>query len=126
MKLTSIAADELSNGSPGGKLYLDSILAALSSRLVAVQQSCEFSPATLTGGRIALTLQQINTVRQYMRANLDRDIGLRELSASIGLSEFHFSRCFRKQTGVSPWRYFTNMRIEQAQHLLSNTSLVIP
>jgi AraC family transcriptional regulator len=75
---------------------------------------------------MALTLQQLKIVKEYMRANLDRDIGLRELSDSIGLSAFHFSRAFKSQTGIPPGQYFTKMRVERAQDLLSQTSLPIP
>ena len=124
-KLTSIASDELSNGSPGGKLYIDSILAALCSRLVTLHRSYESHSAAPATQRVSMTSQQVKVIYEYMRANLDRDIGVHEISGCIGLSAFHFSRSFKSKVGVPPGRYFTIMRVERAQDLLSGTSLPI-
>jgi AraC family transcriptional regulator len=54
----------------------------------------------------------------YIADNPDRAISLRELSAASGLSRFHFSRLFKRQTGVSPAKYVERIRIEQAKALI--------
>jgi AraC-like DNA-binding protein len=41
-------------------------------------------------------------VREFIDENLDHDLGLAELSAVAGLSQFHFARAFRKSTGLTP------------------------
>src|SRR5688500_2649622 len=38
-------------------------------------------------------------------------------------SKFHFTRIFQRVTGVSPGRFLSALRLQQAQHLLVSTSL---
>lgn len=54
----------------------------------------------------------------YIADNPDRAISLHELAAASGLSRFHFSRLFKRQTGVSPAKYVERVRIEQAKALI--------
>ena len=46
-----------------------------------------------TGG---LTPRQLNHVRDYIAANLDKDISLSELAGLANLSRFHFIRAFQE------------------------------
>lgn len=41
------------------------------------------------------------------------------------MSEFHFSRLFKKATGLSPSRYFIRQRVEKARLLLQETDTSI-
>jgi len=122
-KLGSIVCDELMSGGAGGKLYIESVLGTLCTRLVSLSQD---SPQKEKWrARVTLTRQQVNTVKEYMRENLDRNIGLNDISGTIGLSEFHFARCFKQETGISPYKYFMHLRMEKAEMLLRKTSLGI-
>ena len=47
-----------------------------------------------------LTPRQLNRVRDYITANLDKDITLSELAELASLSKFHFIRAFKKATGA--------------------------
>lgn len=44
--------------------------------------------------------------------------GLDELAQRLEVSKAHLIRCFTKQTGVSPGRYITHLRVEYAKLLL--------
>lgn len=46
---------------------------------------------------------------------------LEELAERAGYSKYHFCRIFKEQTGYSPWRYITMLRIERARALLLET-----
>lgn len=46
---------------------------------------------------------------------------LEELAARAGYSKYHFCRIFKEQTGYTPWRYITMLRIERARALLLET-----
>ncbi|NJO42675.1 MAG: AraC family transcriptional regulator [Cyanobacteria bacterium CRU_2_1] len=60
----------------------------------------------------------IMVARDYLHADYARDVSLEALAAIAGLSRFHFCRAFRKQLGVSPSAYQTQLRIAQAKKLL--------
>jgi AraC-like DNA-binding protein len=57
-------------------------------------------------------------VCDYLHAHYTSDISLDTLAAIAGLSRFHFCRVFRKELGVSPSVYQTQLRIAQAKKLL--------
>ncbi|MGN9788610.1 helix-turn-helix domain-containing protein [Nonomuraea sp. ZG12] len=60
-----------------------------------------------------------------MRERLAEPLTLAVIAAEVHLSVYHFVRVFREATGQTPHRYLTRLRIEQAQRLLSTTSLSI-
>ena len=55
--------------------------------------------------RGGLTARQLNHVRDYIAANLDKDISLSELAGVVNLSRFHFIRAFKKTTGIAPYQF---------------------
>jgi AraC-like DNA-binding protein len=60
----------------------------------------------------------ITSARDYLHAHYAEDVSLKRLAAIAGLSQFHLCRIFRKQVGVSPATYRTQLRITQAKRLL--------
>lgn len=48
-----------------------------------------------------------------------------ELAEEFGISEFHFIRLFKEETGYSPHKYRTLMLMEQSKNLLIDTNLNI-
>ena len=58
-------------------------------------------------------------IREYIEANLSRDVSLAELAELAGLSRFHFARSFKRSTGLPPHQYLLRQRIERAKELLA-------
>jgi AraC family transcriptional regulator len=56
-----------------------------------------------------------------MSAHLDEAFDLAALAEEVGLSAFHFSRLFKKATGLAPSQYFIRLRAAKAQQLLRET-----
>ncbi|MBA0125334.1 helix-turn-helix transcriptional regulator [Haloechinothrix sp. YIM 98757] len=52
-------------------------------------------------------------------------ITLNDLAAEVFVSPFHFSRVFSRETGVTPGRYLTAVRLFEAKRLLVMTSLTV-
>ena len=50
---------------------------------------------------------------------------VKRLASVSGVSEAHFSRCFRNAFGVPPHRYLLSRRIERAKALLRDTDLSV-
>jgi transcriptional regulator GlxA family with amidase domain len=60
--------------------------------------------------------------RAWALANLDHRIGVAELAAHACCSERTLTRRFHAETGVSPKRWLSGMRLEHARELLESTS----
>jgi len=57
----------------------------------------------------------------YLQENYANPLSRREIAESIGVSENHLSRVFRRELGISPWDYLNRYRIRQAKELLTST-----
>lgn len=60
----------------------------------------------------------ITRIQEYLRANLQRNVRLSELSALTGLSRAHVIRSFRRVVGMPPYEWLLQARIEEARRLL--------
>jgi AraC-like DNA-binding protein len=72
-----------------------------------------------------IALQSVERSIDMMRKGLAKSITIDDLARSAMFSKFHFSRLFLRVTGISPGRYLSAMRIEEAKRLLISTSLSI-
>ena len=66
-----------------------------------------------------------NTVERIVNIMRDRygeRLYIPELAAEAFFSPFHFSRIFRRETGVAPGQYLTAVRLFEAKRLLLSTS----
>ena len=45
--------------------------------------------------------------------------GITELSTAVGMNVDHFSRMFKRSTGLAPHQYLGNIRLERAKRLLA-------
>ncbi len=107
---------EVLAGYPGGRVYGESMAASLSAHLVTRYGAAPRREREgIQGG---LTKNQLKRVLDYMHAHLSEDIPLSALAAEAGLSLFHFARCFKDSTGLSPHRYLVQCRVDRARELL--------
>lgn len=60
-------------------------------------------------------------VVDYIEANLEAPLKLAELAALSGLSDFHFSRTFKRSSGHSPHQFVILRRLERVKRLLVQT-----
>lgn len=66
--------------------------------------------------------ERIRRARAFLRENLHCPLSLAEIAAEAGLSRYHFLRRFRDQTGETPHRYLTRLRIERGREALAHGS----
>ena len=66
---------------------------------------------------------RLRRVLDYIAANFRDDITLTDLAAVAGYSPFHFARKFSLATGVSPHRYISRIRLENAMAELAAAKL---
>ena len=68
--------------------------------------------------RNALPAFKLHRVTDLMEANLSEEFSLTRLAAEAGMSDYHFSRLFKKATSLSPSQYFIRLRMARARRLL--------
>lgn len=60
----------------------------------------------------------IGKAKDLLHANLENILKLDEVCKELGLSKFQFIRFFKAHTGISPYQYYLNCKIEHAKHLI--------
>lgn len=92
-------------------------MGAIESRLErALRAGVATAPASTSSGR--LSWRRLDRALAYMHAHLHERVRLDDIAYAAGLSAYHFSRAFRKTTGVPPYRYLLNCRVERVRELL--------
>lgn len=61
----------------------------------------------------------------YLEQNFREQPELKEVAASVGLSEYHFQRLFSRWAGISPKRFLQFLTIEYAKQLLAESKSVL-
>ncbi|WNS44361.1 AraC family transcriptional regulator [Paenibacillus sp. MMS20-IR301] len=69
--------------------------------------------------------QHIKQAIAHIKEHLNQTLSRSELAAVAGIDPDHFSRMFKKYTGLSPTDYITQLRMERAKALLIANSLSI-
>ena len=68
----------------------------------------------------------VREAMEYMQAHYrDPTLSLTALAAKAHLSEAHFGRLFRRETGLSPMQFLAELRLARARELLRRTQLRI-
>lgn len=108
--------DEIEAGTAASSVRLDCLLECF---LIRLARNYVSHRSHAKSGVLQLAPYRLRRVIDFIEANLDRDIGLADLVAAAGSSQFHFSRAFHAATGSSPYSYLIGRRIEYAKVLLS-------
>lgn len=75
--------------------------------------------------RIHLPPWKVRRLMDYVEGNLDQSISLDDLAKLADLSTFHFARVFKRATGISPYQYVRDRRLERGRALLTDTDMGI-
>jgi AraC family transcriptional regulator len=59
-------------------------------------------------------IRLINKTEDYIEANLDKKITLKELAANVHLSEYHFHRIFKKFSQETLNNFITRIKLERS------------
>lgn len=69
------------------------------------------------------TVSVIKVAKDYIMSRYQKDISLDEVSRIVNISPYYFSKIFKDQTGKNFIEYLTELRIEKAKQLLSQTEM---
>ncbi len=67
----------------------------------------------------------IKTAKRYIDEHFDKDISLDDVSRTVNISPYYFSKVFKEESGLNFIEYLTNIRIDKAKYLLGNSDLSI-
>lgn len=114
-KLTAILKI-FSSGSPVREPLLSKYLTDILTEFLL------YTPTSIhTRSYTNITEEIITYINEHFREN----ISLEDLASHAGLSQYHFIRIFKKETGFTPHEYIINTRIATAKYLLKNSRLSV-
>lgn len=122
LALADMLIDELCTPAAGGSLLVDSLAQSLSICLI---RGYHLHPApardTCTGH--GLTQPQQRRALDFIEAHLSVDFELAELARTVGVSAYHFIRCFKSSFGLSPYQFVMKKRLDHVVELIRTTRL---
>ncbi|KWT81314.1 helix-turn-helix domain-containing protein (plasmid) [Agrobacterium radiobacter] len=119
--LLALVHQELTAEGMGSQLFIQGLAQSLAVHLIrnyASGEAAEDRQNALSGFKLRRAVA-------YLEEHLAEPFNLAQLAETVGMSEFHFSRLFKKATGLSPSRYFIRQRVARAQLLLQETDTSI-
>ena len=122
--LAATFATELIDEEPGKEFVMRALVEQVVVHLLRRHSTTRRSDE-LELSRVGLVDRRIRRSVELMHAQLDQDLSLKSLAAASHLSPFHFSRLFKKLTGVTPHNYLAAVRATRAQSLLADTDMSI-
>lgn len=79
--------------------------------------------AVPAGNSAILPLDRELAAKEFMRANLGREVTVAEIAAATGLSAILFARGFKNVTGLTPHQWLVQARVDAARGLLAEHRL---
>jgi AraC family transcriptional regulator len=126
-KWAMMLRDRLEEPDPMTELELNAIAQLLGLHLLRRYSNLADRQIPYAGRKNAagLSPMQIQRVRDYIKANLARDLALAELAEQVRLSPHYFSMRFKHSLGLSPHRYVLIERILEAKQRLAARGMSI-
>ncbi|HTB88409.1 MAG TPA: AraC family transcriptional regulator [Steroidobacteraceae bacterium] len=113
---------ELTVETAASRVYVEAASLTLAARLL--HKHCDSGACAPTESAVhSLDHIRLRRVLDYIAANIKDDITLVNLAGIAGYSPFHFARKFTLAMGVSPHRYISRIRLENAMAQLAARKL---
>lgn len=75
--------------------------------------------------RLGVQNSKVISIIELMEANITEPMSLLDIAEHVGLSRRQIERLFRQEMGRSPARYYLDLRLDRARHLLLQSALPI-
>jgi len=119
LRATMLALDaELTHGLGSCRLLVESLTTILAVQLIRHLAK----PQPSRQEEAALPRRKLDTVIEFIMANLDTGLTLTQMAAVTFLSPYHFARRFKIATGMPPHKFVVARRVERAKQLLREDS----
>jgi AraC-like DNA-binding protein len=114
--LLHLIAGAVVDPDPSSQLYGDALVTAVAARFFGQAKNAPAKSAS------RLSPTQLRQAIGYLDANMPQRVDLATLSSLAGLSPHHYSRAFKGSTGLAPYQWQLQARIERAKALLLGTN----
>jgi AraC-like DNA-binding protein len=112
----------LNHPDQASQLFVDHLLFAVGVHIAQTYGGMRPLSLPVRGG---LAAWQVRCAKEILSANLDGSVPLKEVARECRLSVSHFSRAFRRTTGVAPHRWLLARRVEVAKEKLRDGRLTL-
>ncbi len=75
--------------------------------------------------RLGVQNAKVISIIEFMEANISEPLSLVEIADYVGLSRRQIERLFQSQMGRSPARYYLEVRLDRARHLLRQSTIPV-
>ena len=116
--------DELNEGGDGWREVIVSLINQLTVYLLRSHANVHRSEE-IELSRVGVVDRRLRRAIEFMHDNCGRELSLHEIADAAYLSQFHFTRLFKRLTDTTPHAYLAALRIERARRLLAETDLPI-
>lgn len=103
--------------------YMLRIKYLLFSALIHITRTYDYIKKTDSYTFHNATSEKLKDAMTYIDNNLESNLTLKEIAASVCMAETYFSSVFKKFNGISPWEYITIKRVENAVNLIKTTNM---
>ena len=85
--------------------------------LTKISEACK----NIIGKKEERSYSIVEQAKQYIKENFAKEISLDDVSRTVNISPYYFSKIFKEETDENFIEYLTNIRMEKAKELLNNT-----
>ncbi len=114
---------ELDNIITNSESMPDIKISSLITQLLTDLIKSKNSPAN--NSRFNQHKNEITNAIKYIQDNFDKDINVDDIAKTVSFSKYYFIRIFKNFTGLNPYEYLVNYKINISKKLLIETSLNI-
>jgi AraC family transcriptional regulator len=104
---------EMTDETASGRMYIEAASLMLAARILHKHFDGDSSAIT-TSHSHQVDDARIRRVLDYILTNIAKEITIAELARVAALSTFHFARTFTRAIGISPHRYISRLRLQNA------------
>lgn len=122
LNLAQAVRDFFADRHVGGALYLESLATLVMEHVIRKRSNV---PGQLRRIPDFLGLKTLKTAIAFIQDNLQNELSLDGIAGTVGLSPYYFAHAFKATTGIPPYQYVLQCRIERAKTLLRDRNLSI-
>jgi len=113
---------DIESDNRGSLLYAESATTMLAVHILRHYAVKRLIFKNFVGG---ISRSKLKLVIDYINDNLSEKLSLVQLAKLVQISPNHFVRLFKQSTGLTPYQFVLDCRIEKAKQLLKNHKLTI-
>jgi len=104
------------------KAYFQQMLAGITNHLLGLMYSLDRNNYLEKDRHL---VEQLNHARVMMYENMENPLSIHDIVTELGMSYSSFRKLFKEYTGLSPFAYFQDIRLQHAKELLCTTQLSV-